>query len=240
MDPMLTIAVLEDETPQQLKIQELISLYARERDVEIVVSVFSAAPAITTCKTHFDIALLDICLGDVDDAGLQVARELRKRDEDLVICFLTNMVRYALEGYEVQPQAFLIKPLRYAALAQQLDTAQRKIERRANELVVLPFKGGVRCIDRRDILYAETKGRDVVIHTRTETVPYAGTLKALEESLADPAFFRCHASVLVNLLQVSHVESADAVVGGCRVPVSRHRKTAFLDALCHSMGEAIL
>ena len=35
-------------------------------------------------------------------SGLDTAREIRKKDENVVILFVTNMAQYAINGYEVE------------------------------------------------------------------------------------------------------------------------------------------
>lgn len=69
------------------------------------------------------------------------------------------------------------------------------------------------------ILYAELVNRKLHVHTLDGTFTVYESLRDFEEELADDGrFFRCHASVLVNLLYVERVAGPDCLVAGEKVP----------------------
>ena len=45
--------------------------------------------------------------------GMDAAREIRKRDQRVLIIFITNMAQYAINGYEVGALDFVLKPIKY-------------------------------------------------------------------------------------------------------------------------------
>ena len=91
----------------------------------------------------------------------------------------------------------------------------------------------------RDILYAETYGRKVRLHTVCETLDLRMTLSALESHLPENAFFRIHNACLVSLAHVDRISGCDVTIGGDILPVSRHKKRDFLKALTSFMGEQL-
>ena len=46
----------------------------------------------------YDVLLLDIEMPKMN--GMDAAREIRKRDQRVLIIFITNMAQYAINGYE--------------------------------------------------------------------------------------------------------------------------------------------
>lgn len=238
---MFTVSVLEDRDDQRAKTAELARRWGMERGAAVALSEFASREAfLRSGGLSSDIALLDIALPGDEKGGLAAAMELRHASEQAVICFLTDMVQFALEGYECFPQAFLVKPISYPALRRQLDIAARKLSRPDDRPLLFQAKGGARCVSARDILFAETKDRGVLVHTAGGDLRHPGTMKSFEDRLAGLPFFRCHAAYLVNLGHVERVEGLTAFVGGAQVPISRHRKREFLDALASYLGEEIL
>lgn len=50
-------------------------------------------------QAEFDVLFLDIEMPRLD--GMSAARQIRERDEQVTIIFITNMAQYAIHGYEV-------------------------------------------------------------------------------------------------------------------------------------------
>ena len=63
-----------------------------------------------------------------------------------------------------------------------------------------------------------------------ETILCNETLQAIEERLPG-CFFRCHSAFLVNLRLVERIAGSDIVAGGVRIPLSKHRKKEFMQAM---------
>lgn len=62
-------------------------------------------------------------------------------------------------------------------------------------------------------------------------------LSQIEERLTAHGFFRCHRSYLVNMARIKRI-GQDALImpDGMTVPLSKHRRRAFLDAFSNYMG----
>ena len=72
------------------------------------------------CKTIYDLAFLDIQFpGEMN--GLQVARELRLLNEQMVIVFISNYEEYAIDGYRVNALRFFYKPITDEQIFECLD-----------------------------------------------------------------------------------------------------------------------
>ena len=52
--------------------------------------------------------------------GMSAAEEIRKKDSDVVIIFITNMPQYAIRGYAVEALDYVLKPVSYFAFSQRL------------------------------------------------------------------------------------------------------------------------
>ena len=87
------------------------------------------------------------------------------------------------------------------------------------------------------ILYADSREHRTLLHTREEEIPCAGSLGSIEESLIPHGFYRCHAAFVVSFAQVERLDGGDVLVGGQRVPLSKHRRRQFLAALAAFWGD---
>ena len=57
----------------------------------------------------FDLLLLDIQMAGIN--GMEFAKTLRDRGDEVRILFITGAAEYALEGYQVNPIHYLLKPV---------------------------------------------------------------------------------------------------------------------------------
>ena len=97
---MIRIAVVEDEELYAEQLQNYISKYAEERKKQIKVTWFQDGEDIVSgYKGEYDIILLDIQMRFMD--GMTAAEKIRELDSEVVLMFITNMIQYAVRGYEV-------------------------------------------------------------------------------------------------------------------------------------------
>ncbi len=153
-----------------------------------------------------DILLLDIRMPGMD--GMEAASRLSQLPNPPALIFCTAYDHYAIQAFDVQAIAYLLKPVRREALADaltragrvnrvQLQTLNGQAGHQAEQLAVRTHRGTV-LIDLSEILYCEADQKYVTIHhTRGDTVcDY--TLKELETSY--PEFLlRTHRHTLVGL-----------------------------------------
>ncbi|WP_454051041.1 LytR/AlgR family response regulator transcription factor [Cellulomonas sp. Marseille-Q8402] len=233
---MLTIVIAEDAPHDTALLAGALRRYSRERGVPIAVTHHAdGAGLLAGYDSDADLLLLDVELPDAD--GLAAAAEIRSRDKRVAIAFVTNAAGRAAQGFEVEALDFLVKPVRYEALARTVDRVLARSPRTRS--VLLPAEGRHLRLDADDIVLLEAAGRRVVVHTLDGRYVVRGPLKDVAASVADLGFFRCHHGYVVNLRHVVAArQETCALVTGRTVPVSRPRRSAFLAALTDHLALA--
>lgn len=69
--------------------------------------------------------------------GLDASIELRKRDNNIFIVFVTNMRQFASQGYQVDAVDFIIKPITYYGLSSTIDKILRIKSKRIDKKITL-------------------------------------------------------------------------------------------------------
>ena len=227
---VLRIAIVEDDHDFAQMLIEYLARYEKERMVSIQPRYFRDGEDILSEYTEdFDLILMDIQLPFL--CGMDAARAIRKRDEDVLILFLTGNAQFSIAGYEVQAFDYLLKPISYETFAARMDLALSHRKKRKGHYLLVYVEDGVRKIDSSHILYIESQGHVMHIHTRQEVIETHAKISDLEEQLPPDLFFRCHKSYLVNMFHVDGVLDADCLVDGHRLPISRRKKKEFMDFL---------
>lgn len=232
----LRIAVVEDSQEQIEKLKRYIHKFSEEKAIAYELSEFHDGDEITDdYKGIYDVIFLDIDMARVD--GMKAAKTIRKYDEEAIIIFITNMVQYAIEGYQVEAQSFLVKPLPYFAFYQEMERALQKIENKKTSHILINSENGTFRIDVRDIQYVESDKHRLIFHTKDGEYSMVGTLKDLQKRLEGENFYRSNSCYLVNLERVEGIEDDYAIVDGERLKISRPRKKGFIQTLTNYIGE---
>ncbi len=227
---MIRIALVEDDASYRQELKAYLEQYARENGEEIDVKTFADGDEIAQdYRAEYDIIFMDILMRFMN--GMQAAREIRKKDEEVIIIFVTNTAQYAISGYEVNALDYVLKPINYYAFSKTMERALAKVKRDEEKFIVISNKYSAYKVNENAIQYVEINGHSLIYHTRDGDFGAVGTMKEVEEELSGEHFFRCNKCFLVNLKYVDAIEGDDALVAGEPVQISRSRKKPFMEAL---------
>lgn len=114
---VLKVLCVDDE---RLMLQHLVSLCEKTADVTETHGFDRAKKALSWLKDHScDLALLDICLPDMD--GITLARRIQELHPETDIVFVTGYPQYAVDAWTVHPKGYLLKPVIKKELQEELD-----------------------------------------------------------------------------------------------------------------------
>lgn len=233
---MIQIAIVEDDKHQAQILQKYIARYNQESGQRFQATEFQdGEDIIENYSGKYDIILMDIEMQFMD--GMTAAEEIRKRDKEVVIIFITNMPQYAMKGYAVDALDYVLKPINYFAFSQRIDRALERMVKRKKKYMNIVNKGKIRKIDISTIYYIDVQDHDLCLHTKDENFTWRETMKNMEDNLAEDGFFRCNKCYLINLEYVNGIEGNDVLIGNEKVQVSRARKKELMDALNDYLNE---
>ena len=155
---------------------------------------------------NFGLVEMDIYMPGM--SGISIAQELRQRHINAPIIFLTTSKEHALEAFGVGAMQYLLKPFEIETFFSTLDYAMEKATTERRRKLIMKTVDGLRAVNIRDILYAESydKVQHVILMDKT-TLTLRLTLSELSGLLSPyPDFVRCGASYILNL---AHLHALD-------------------------------
>lgn len=238
-DEIMRIAMVEDVASEAELIGGYIDRFAKENGITVQVRHFpDAVKFLSSYNSDYDVVFMDIEMPQIN--GMEAARKLRKTDSQVILVFITNMVQFAINGYEVGAYDFIVKPVSYVNFCMKFKRVLTKynINSKNGEELVLPCKTGVRRVAVSSIKYVEVSGHHLLFHTFDAVVDVCGNLTKVEERLKNYNFVRCNSCYLVNLKYVTEVKGDFTTVGGEQLQISRRRRQNFIDELTLYLGDS--
>lgn len=227
---MIDIAVVEDDVSDADKLEEYLNRFSAESGQSIQICRFDNAVSFLEKYTpRYDIVFMDIDMPML--SGMNASRRLREMDGNVTLIFVTNLVQYAVDGYEVAASDFIVKPINYYGFSIRLRRALEKIDRSSGVSVDVRTREKFIRLSAQDIKYVEVFDHDLVYHTEKERITAIGSLSDIESTLKKVGFFRCSRCYLVNLKYVLGVRGTSVNVGGEEIRISSSRRKALMSAL---------
>ena len=142
-----------------------------------------------------DIVLLDVAMDGMD--GMETAKKLRELS-DMLLIFVTGIKEQVFQAFDVGAFHYLLKPVEKEKLLSVMERAIAEVEKAKNRqrYMLIKVSDGYRRLNLSEILYAESDGRKVILHTRQEKLEFYEKMEELEKRLGE-GFYRCHRSYLV-------------------------------------------
>lgn len=201
----MRIGVCDDEK----NIRELISNKIKKEYPNSEIVFFKSGEELLLESKDIDILLLDIQMPGRN--GIEIARELRKKNKKTILIFVTAMEDYVFEAFDVNAFNYIVKPFNDNKFMDVLNKAINEYNssgetEQETRYVMVSNKGMHTKVKLDEIIYAEVFNRKVVIHKIDEEIEYYGKMSELE-ALVGESFFRSHRAYLINF---KYVEKYDA------------------------------
>ncbi len=235
---MLRIAIVEDEDVAAAQLEACLEKYCSQYQLEYSGERFSDGEAfLQNYVPRYDIVFMDIKMPGAD--GVEVAERLRKKDHVTVLIFVTNMVQYAVKGYELNALDFIVKPVRYASFEMKMKRAVLAVEVKRGKEVILNVGGTTYAFASSSIYYVEVMDHELTYHTDRGEFTVRGKLGTVAQTMPEDIFFRCSASYLINLQYVTQIAGETVRVAGKELRVSRSKRKALLAAMAAFIGKGV-
>ncbi|MEQ9404671.1 MAG: response regulator [Cyclobacteriaceae bacterium] len=182
-------------------------------------------------KCDPDILLVDINLKDGDD-GVEFIKELAPKLKIPVVYLTANSDKETVNrAFSTKPASFLTKPYDDKDVIIALELA---FNNHCNDVIINNFpstsfiflKNGTRFekVNIESINYLQAEGSYSKFVTSTKEYFLSGNLHTISGKLKNPAFLRVHRSYVVNIDNITGLDSDYVFIGEKNIPISRSYK----------------
>ncbi|MCB1776112.1 MAG: response regulator transcription factor [Candidatus Competibacteraceae bacterium] len=211
----MRVLIVDDELPARNRLRELLS---RLPDHECCGEAGAGADALRLAQQlNPDVVLLDIQMPGLD--GIETARRLAAMEQPPAVVFITAHGDYALEAFDAQAVAYLLKPVRLERLEQALISAGRinraQLSRLAADQAADSGRAHIRArigqrlelIPLAEVFYFQADQKYVTVRYRHGEVLVEESLKNIEQELG-ARVVRVHRNALAVAIHIAGLEKS--------------------------------
>ena len=229
----MKIALCDDEVPV------LKMLHEKVLEIPYVSSVKEFSDLKTFLDSIEDGEDFDVVLMDIDwnqeINGIDAAEKLFEKVPSIQVIFVTGYNEKFSQSIFLQKSnlcGYLVKPVNTEYLDVLLKKAAKKMGINNKNTLLLKKKGEIYAIPFEQIIYLESRGHQVTVHSIKDHIQYYEQLENIKKYLPE-YFMQCHKSYIVNMNYIEKIEKNRIyLTTGADMPISKakygeSRKTYF-------------
>ena len=228
----MNISIVDSDESYREVLCLLIEMYLKKRYIHHEVQLYGEGITLTDdyMEQIFcpDVVFVDVSSPDNRDMyGIDLCAKLRQHGYNGEFILTAENNEKAIDGYEVEARAYLLKPYNPCSVNHALD---RILTVNHTELLSITEKGRAVRIPLSNITYIESMNHKCCIHCLCERSHYVyKKLGDLESEMNDPHFLRCHQSYLVNMDYVCNVDDDFLMIDNSHVPVRQKGRKVIVE-----------
>ena len=229
---MFHVAVCDDNEFVCREIEKIL-----EDECNVALDVFFSGEKLYDAMvrgTCFDLIFLDIELAKMN--GVAVADKIRNElaNEVTSIVYISAKEEYAMKLFKTRPLDFIVKPFTKEQILDALNYAMR-LSGNQKDFYEFKINQTYYKILLKDIIYVESSGRKIIIHTETCEYTVYSKLDEIENKFNN-VFLRIHKSYLVNMNAIKEYQYDSVLLtNGIRLNISKINRNKVRDYLLESI-----
>ena len=226
---MINIAVCADLPATRIEIDNLLTPYKEFNNLDV--RCFSSGEDLLSFPDYaytFSIIFLYIEMNGI--SGFEVARDIRKKNKDVIIFFITNNINNVFNSFRLSAFQLFFLPINDDDFKEDFERALNMLNSIRNRFRI-KWRDVNHIIEYMDIFYIEAYNRHLFVHEKNQYYECVGKLQDECEKLKPYFFSRCHKGFLINLSKVKKIDKNSVLLNnGVTIPISRqYRQTLMQD-----------
>ena len=223
-------AIVDDLMEDRRILKNKIASYMAEANMDYEVHEYTSAEEFLVAlqAVEFDVVFMDIYMGGM--TGVEAAQQLRTRDRDCKLVFLTTTEEYMRQAFSLSSSHYLSKPLKEKEFMQAMENC-RVLPEHAVPVLKVISAGKSLTLDTAKMIYIDVSGHSTHIHMTNGTISINQSFsKVTAPLLQDRRFLLCMKGIMVNMDKIDDWEKdCFRMKNGQLVPVNIRGKKVLLE-----------
>ena len=222
----MRIGIYDSDMLMLSEMENLLLQLGSEEKILMDIDVFNTN---SDFLSHMNEDVFDLVYLSIDQPNediVELAGRAKKRNPHIVIIYVTeDESEWKMLLEEAHMFRLITKPIDQALFRKCLVNVYHTL-REKKYYFEYKYRRKICRIIFNDILFFESSGRYIIIHTKEESTKMIGTLNTIECQIKyyEAGFFRIHQSYLVNEKYIKNIERTSILLfNGTQLPISKKR-----------------
>lgn len=219
------VLIFEDNQIEHDHLVELLNNYGVKSGLSITIETTCNPEHVLEHHLEYDLLFLDIEVHE--HSGIELGMKIRSNNKDCIIVLCSSFSKYLVDGYKVQAQRYMLKPIDVLVFETEMDSLLKNVLK-DNKSFFDP-KISNHKIFYKDIHYIEFINRKSIIYLNNhEIYETIYPLKYWLEQVESLDFVQCHRSFVINMNYIASYKKDIQLTSNTILPISRHYKEPFI------------
>lgn len=222
----MNVLICDDEKQYLDNMKNHVREYMNNHYIKANIIATMSADTVFDTDIKIDLAILDIQMPNVD--GIALAKELKSRNDKLIIIFVTNFDEYQDQAMDLRIFRFFKKPFESQRLYSSLDKAMEYIDEQYVDLFLYSNGQQIRILTD-EILYIRRDNRKIIL-TDVNGKEYITkeSFSDWENKLPNTFFYQVHKSFIINMHYITKYSYTELYLNEeIRIPVASRKQSDF-------------
>lgn len=236
------IAICDDNAEFLEMMQEMIETNPEYEQDMICRQFLNGKELLCSNVEQYSLVILDMQMDQMD--GYAVAKQVRQKNEDVVLAFVSGIVMPKPEHFEVQPYRYLLKKIDTDKMQQYVsDLLLEMKQRKKNSIIEVVGDSKAYRVPIKDILYIYRSKRKSVLVVEQSEKENGKSYQEIQSNekltdwypqLSKEGFEFAHTSYIVNMQKIVRIEKDDILMSNQQIlGISRTCKEKFHEAFSY-------
>lgn len=200
----MLIAICDDEPIFHEELTKHLELYYIQNHLSFHINHFFSGVQLLSSSLNFDIIFMDYKMSDIN--GLETSRQIRLRNNEVKIIFISNYPEIVFDSFEVNTFRFLVKPICKEKLFEALNYYRESLD--TSSYFIMRTHEEIRKIKHSNIIYLEAHKKHTLIRTIDNYYILKKNLSEAKKALPTEMFVQCQRAYIVNIRYVSNYNTS--------------------------------
>lgn len=194
----MIIGIVDDNQNDQLHLQNILQTYLKEKKIDIDIVCFDNGQDFLNnyIKHQYILVFMDIYMDDLN--GIDVVKNIRENDPDLLVVFLTTSKEHIFEAASLHIFDYIQKPYQQDRIYHILKELEKYIPHFHNSIEFDCGKQHV-CLLLSDIMYIYANNNFTVFKMKEHEEKYRIPFSKIIDMINDERFIFCIRGIMINI-----------------------------------------
>lgn len=226
----MLIAVCDDNINELETTSKFVNDYFTKENISVDILKFNHPAELLDHIRYNPEQIIDVFFLDIvmQINGIDVAKLIRKNNDDSIIIFTTTSKEFAIDAFAVRAYDYILKPIDQKDLNNKMSKLVEKLSHQIKS--TFTFKTSdlkILNIEIKNIAYIESIDRRMQIHMINKEIYSSTVLKnkfldSIPFDYESYNFINCHVSYIVNMNHIKAIDGTDFILkNDSFIPISK-------------------